>query len=535
MYNASWCTCGHAMRRAAWTSAGRRRLVANAVIKAEKAMGVLNFIRTIFGYPDEPTHDYVASPLTFAELDIERMKRRMRLEEEGQTHGMRNEPATDSPSLDDIEQRIITTVESEKRLAYEKFRDHLKTYGDRIASLGFQTRFTQALAAVDNAISDFKAQVHVGADLLFHLRRAVVSIEDEIERFRQEHHLQRMPQYPQSLKLRWGFILLLLLIECILNGTFLARGHELGLLGGITEAFVIALMNIVIGLIAGRKIVPQILHRMLWRKLLGFFGIILYVVWLLGFNLCVAHYRYALSGEQPEQAPQLAVATLLAHPLGIVDIQAWLLFALGCLFSIGAAVDGWSMNDPYPGYGALARRQEEFMEDYAAQKQELMAELKDIRNAALENMELSADGIERRQAEYHTILEGRARIRNNFLQYLQYLEQCGNDLLATYRAANRGARSTAPPCHFSQPWAISRLSDPAFGEEGYIRNLELEAGVGSFFDQWQEKRQRVHAEYDIAVAEYTRIDELTREVMRDGKLQTPTEAADAKQIRNRAD
>src|SRR5437016_9989431 len=110
-------------------------------------MGLLTFIRAIFGYPDEPSHDYIASTLSFPELDIERMKRRMGLEEQGQHRGARNEPAPDSQTLDDLEQRIMTTIESEKHLAYEKFVNHLKTYGDRIASLGFQTRFTQALAA----------------------------------------------------------------------------------------------------------------------------------------------------------------------------------------------------------------------------------------------------------------------------------------------------------------------------------------------------------------------------------------------------
>src|SRR5207249_2085943 len=150
-------------------------------------------------------------------------------------------------SLDDIEQRIITAIETEKQLAYETFVNHLETYGDRISSLGFQTRFAQAVAAADSAISDFKAQVHIGTDLLFQLRRDVVFIEEEIKRFQHKHGLQRMARYPRSWTLRGGVILVLLVAEGVLNGTFLALGHILGLVGGIGEALVIAVLNIGVG------------------------------------------------------------------------------------------------------------------------------------------------------------------------------------------------------------------------------------------------------------------------------------------------
>ena len=481
-------------------------------------MGLRHFIRTILGSDVTLPHDYVASTLAFPELDVAQMQRRLHLADEGKRRGTGDEPATESVTLDDVEQRIITTIESEKRLAYETFRAHLKTYGDRLASLGFQTRFTQALATADGALSDLKAKVHIGVDILFQLRRDLVHIEDDLARFRHEHHLQRLPRYPPSRLWRWGVILLLFGLEGGLNGTFLARGHELGLLGGISEALAIAAINILYGLAVGWQVAPRMVHRRPLWKLVGVGGIVLYVGVMGGFNLAVAHYRTALAGEHPEQAPQHAWASLLAQPVGIEDMHAWFLFALGCMFSLGAALDGWSMDDPYPGYGRLARAQAELIDTYTEQKQEQMGELEAIRNDALERMAAATSGIERHRAEYWAILEGRACFTHAFRLHLDHLEQCGRDLLATYREANRRARQTLPPPHFAQQWDMPRPAEPAFGLAGDLGDPDLEGEIGRVFAQLHEKRQGIHTQYEQAMAEYQRIDELTPEVVRHGRL-----------------
>jgi hypothetical protein len=292
----------------------------------------------------------------------------------------------------------------------------------------------------------------------------------------------------------------------------------------------IAAFNIGTGLAVGWKVAPWVLHRkLLWRGL-GVVGVLLYMGVMLGFNLAVAHYRYALGGVQPEQAPQLAFAALFAHPLAIADMHAWFLFTLGCAFSLVAAGDGWSMDDPYPGYGGLARCQAELIEEYAAQKQQLMADLEAVRNAALEGMKSAAEEIDRRRAEYHGILEAKARLQRTFASHLDYLEQCGNDLLATYHEANRRARSTPPPHHFSHAWAMPRPPEPASGPERTLGDPVLEAEIGQFFDQLHVKRQRVHTGYEAAVSAYKRIDELTPEVVRDGQFHTSQEETAAGQI-----
>lgn len=55
-------------------------------------MGLLNWLRGIFGIGNIPPHDYVDSRLLFQELDVEGMQKRMHLVESGKSRGAQNVP-----------------------------------------------------------------------------------------------------------------------------------------------------------------------------------------------------------------------------------------------------------------------------------------------------------------------------------------------------------------------------------------------------------------------------------------------------------
>ncbi len=473
-----------------------------------------SLIRGIFGRPSGARHDYVVSPGLFMELDLERMKKRLNIKREAAYWGEQEIPPTTAKTFDDVEQRIVTAIEGEIKQSHQQYADHLKTYGDRIQSLDFQTKFTQIVAAADTAASDFKACVSQGTDLLFQQKRDIVLVEDEIEAFRKKHGLRRTAHIPRSKILLFGIVLLLLCVEALLNGNMLATGHELGLFGGVGEALLIAALNVwFLGVILGGASLRLSHHKNIAQKALGVSGLLSFAVLVLIFNLSVAHYRDALGGDNPEQAAYAALQSLYSTPLGIEDLRSWMLFMVGCMFSCAGAADGLKMDDPYPGYGKLARRQIEIQDEYVEQKQELMADLQDIRDQAIEKMETAASDIAHRRSEYRAIIEAKGKLAGVFKQHLIYLQQCANELLTSYRMTNRQARKTEPPIHFSQPWETSLPMSPEFEPTGDAGQLELEREIGLTFDELSQKRRKVHSGFDAAVLEYRRIEELTPEAL----------------------
>ena len=183
-----------------------------------------------------------------------------------------------------------------------------------------------------------------------------------------------------------GVLLAVFVFEVFLNGFFLAKGSELGYLGGAVEAFTFALLNVGGSFLIAVAGVRELNHRNLFRKLFGLLSLLCYVALALGLNLALAHYREA-SGSLVSDAGREVLLRLQASPLAIADVKSWLFFGLGILCSLIAFADAFLIFDPYPGYGTLEKRRTEAHEAYIRQKSDLVAKLLEIRNQAIEILE----------------------------------------------------------------------------------------------------------------------------------------------------
>jgi hypothetical protein len=202
---------------------------------------------------------------------------------------------------------------------------------------------------------------------LQNLREELVDSERSYQIFRRNHDLDRPAHYPDSRWLHIGLILLILIGESVLNGVMLARGSEFGLVGGVGSAFMIALVNVLmLGWGLGGAGLRLSHHRLIAPRTSGILILLLAVAGVLLFNLLVAHYCDALATADPSQAGLTAVARLRENPLGVADAQSWFLFVMGCCFAIAGAFDRLKMDDPYPGYGRIARHRQVMRDNFVS-------------------------------------------------------------------------------------------------------------------------------------------------------------------------
>jgi hypothetical protein len=471
-------------------------------------MGFLERLRRFFGSVDVPPHHYIDSGLYFPELDVERIRKRMNLVEEGKSRGLQDLPPAEADAFDEVENRIITEIQGEVRVCHEKAMSHIRSYGERLAALRIGTHLAQLVGSANAANTDFLASVDHGRDLLFQLRGDVIGVSDELREFQRENNLKRIPRYPLSRRWHWGVIAVLVLVEASLNGLMLARGLALGLLGGVSQALIIAVINVAAGLLAGRIGLPNISHRKPLRRIVGAVALLVWLCFAAMLNLAVAHYRAALGGENPERADVIAIQDFRTRPFVVPEVTGWLLLILGFSFSIVAAADGWRMDDPYPGYGALARRREEANEEYRTQKEQLMAELQQIRENAIKQMDIVAGEVEARSEHYRSIQQHRRHYVQLFTDHTRYLEQCANELLSTYREANRGSRKSSPPAHFATRWRLA-VTDLYAGPSAMEPTLQ--AQLDDTFNELAASRQRIDQAFQSALSEFERLEELSLE------------------------
>jgi hypothetical protein len=475
------------------------------------ALAVSSALARLVGGLKREQHDYRASLEVFPALNIGKLAADLAVGRLGAERGAEEAPVSDSAVLDDVEGRIVERVEAEKNSAHGVFLDELHLYKERLSGLDFEGRFATIRQAAPAAVSEFRAEAAQGRDELHSLRRHLRDVEAERDDFRRRHRLTRAARWAAggNLTLKIGILLSLFVFEVFLNGFFLAKGSELGYVGGAAEALTFALLNIGVSFLAGAVGVRELNHRNYMRKVFGLLALICYLAIAVGLNLTLAHYREA-AGSFVSDAGQAVLVRLRTAPLAITDVKSWLFFSIGMLCSLIAFGDSYLIFDPYPGYGMLEKRRAAAYEAYIQRKNELIAALLAIRDQAIEILEEANRDLSVRRSEYDAILESRTRLVRLFEAHQAHLDRTANALLSTYREANRRSRKTPPPPRFAVPYALEKISTehellPISARDDLRRSIAESQAV--LVDQVAA----IHEEFERAFATYREIDDLVEE------------------------
>jgi hypothetical protein len=343
------------------------------------------------------------------------------------------------------------------------------------------------------------------------LRRHLRDLELEHDAFRRRHNLQRAAHWASggNLTVKIGVLLVLFVFEVFLNGFFLAKGSDLGYLGGAAEAFTFALMNIGVAFLIAVVGVRELNHRNVFRKLFGLVALIGYLALMIAINLSLAHYREVSAAMIADAGPEV-LRRLQTAPLGLVDFKSWLLFGLGIFCSLVAFVDSFLIFDPYPGYASLEKRRAGAHDAYIRRKNDLIARLLDIRDNAIEILEEANRDLSIRRAEHDAILESRARVARLFSAHQAHLDRAVNTLLAVYREANKGLRRTPPPRRFSVPYGLEKFPVEQDLLETSARD-DLRRSIAESQGILTGQVEAIHAEFEQAFATYREIDNFIEE------------------------
>jgi uncharacterized protein YukE len=201
---------------------------------------------------------------------------------------------------------------------------------------------------------------------------------------------------------------------------------------------------------------------------------------------------------------------LLTAPYALTDINSWVFFSIGLIFSLIAMADGLMFFDPYMGYAGLERRWVEATKQFASARSELIERLRDIREDATEVMNEAARDLSVRRSEYDSLLQGRGRLAQRFSQHQNQIEQAGRALLEIYREANRRARATPAPDYFAKAYAMDRIvysgGDPDPSARENLRKM-----IADTQELLTRQIKAIHEAFDSAVRTYREIDELLPE------------------------
>jgi hypothetical protein len=400
--------------------------------------------------------------LVFKQFTVNALSDDLNVRHMGIDDGEKNHPDQSDPDINSSQQKILQRCESIVHDAANTTTEFIERAKNRRNEIENEHPVTRTEGLPDNArleiekvIQGQRAQIKRRFDEYQRELRA-------LRAYKAIHQLAAPANYPESHVLHWAFIFALMVMEAIANAYFFAQGSDLGLLGGVIQAFLISGVNVGVALFIGVVILPNLnlkigILREARSKIifsLALLAVLLYLPLVIAFNLLVAHFRDQLEITPFDafNAAMAAVESFWNAPFGISNVDSWLLFGVGLLFAAIALLKGYTADDRNPGYGKLDRRFHQAESVYNAEEKKLI----DAVNAKFThfNSEVGTQiGHSNNLAkEYVKTVEGSRAAIEAYQRYRSGIEGIYRTLIKVYQASNMEVRTQLAPSYFeAQP------------------------------------------------------------------------------------
>jgi len=256
--------------------------------------------------------------------------------------------------------------------------------------------------------------------------------------------------------LRILIILIMIISETYFNGTYLAKGSTQGLIGGIFEAASFALLNIGFSIIITIYVIKQMARGEFLWKLVGLIGVIAWLCVVIAINLWLAHFREVASLSLFDSGNDV-LERILANPLGLKEMESWMLFSIGALFATITLVDVITFSDIFPGYTKVQQKWDKEQEEYKAEFDALLEELDETKEDYNDKLKEIGGSLTARQRELDNILSGRNRLASLYTAHHEQLQISANSLFSYYYEANRAARTEPVPDRFNKRYPVAKM------------------------------------------------------------------------------
>lgn len=414
------------------------------------------FARLLRRYPPSP------SPLPPTRTPYFDLTDRVDIVRHARAAGVQNLPHTDAVTPDDVECAIEHEFENRHQLSIESTRGDLRAIVEEFAKLedliptesDLEAVPAQAAAAIERMLAEDQTLEHA---------RRLYQERLRIERaFRRRHRLDREPRYPESKPLHLAAVGILVSVESVLNAGFFASMSPIGLAGGLSVAVGISLVNAVCGVGAGYIALRHLHHPRAAVRVVAVAGTAVFVLATVLFNLAVAHLRD--SGVPGPGATASILSATLSQPFALSPL-GFGLFLLGLAAAAIAAGHGYTLDDPFPGFGEVVRARLEAAEKLKAAHERLRSRV--LAEVASVLARCSALMLQAKEhlASLRGLVVQAARRTGRYDSERLHDERWARVLLRRYRSENVSVRTAPAPSYFEDyPSFPSELEGDAVAE-----------------------------------------------------------------------
>lgn len=370
-----------------------------------------------------------------------------------------NLPATSSKSMDANELTFVQQLTQAATAATMTLNGSLADIAKGITTIDVEAEKAELDNAVNKIEAELKKEYESQAEELEELRREAEVRQDDVDKFKKENRLMREASYKESYIMTFAMILGALVIETGLNSSLLADASNFGLFGGASQAIIISVINISLGLVLGMGAWPKTNHIDKTQSSLGYIAMILGGAAVLVFNLLIGHYREVLIVD-PDGSGIAAVKQFTDGMFNLTEIESIFLVAIGLLVAGFSFWKGMTQNDSYPGYTHVSKQRDQAQERLYDAKDEALEELNAINAQCEEGLQKLLRKVTVDFSRCTTLVSTFDQQQELYESYIADLAQTGEIAVSRYRQVNRSNRGDDAPAYFDKEISINFKQKP---------------------------------------------------------------------------
>jgi hypothetical protein len=380
--------------------------------------------------------------------NIDEVIDKLKIREDAAISAQNELPATNSKQPDAHENRIELFFQQRIQKLNREANEKIVTYNMRRDNIDIDSDY-QKLKNLSKNIEQKANNLNQQFKLdLSDLDNTKKQFGHEMAAFKQIHRLVRSAEYPESKILYASLIVACLLVESVFNGTFLAKGSALGLLGGVSNAIGFACLNIFPAIIIGSFILPLKNHIKNSLKVISYSLQVVYFSYLFCINYFIANYREQME-LMSSDAFKGAIDSMKVLNVPM-NLHSALLFFLGITFSLFIVYKGYHSDDKYPGYGRIDRNLKKAVDEYNQCRDDIIQDLDKLKKESLtERTELTSK-ITADIDDIKFLYELKKVLVQKYGSVAQFLKDSCKVAVKMYRDTNLGIRNTDPPAYFQK-------------------------------------------------------------------------------------
>jgi hypothetical protein len=396
----------------------------------------------------------------FPPVDAEEMAQGLDLYVRAAETGQRGDPPRTAKLPDEIETEIGTVIERVAGEAVQAYSAQLAQHDAQIRrtfltdaeGLELEASCRILVEELDGPIRDTQAR------LMGFWRERVEPVQAEFEDFRTRNALERPPKLVSGGEktIRLLILAALTVLGVVVHGLFLGGPSD-----RMLRSVLWSLFNVGAAIGYARLGFPGLVGRGFRSKLSGVVATSVFVSWTLGVNLLAAHHREVWVANEGNAAVGDLWNHLSIGPFAVDASLSWLLATLGLAWSTMAALAAVGLDDVYPGYGAIGRRQAAAHEEYRIETAICSEVLADLQKAADADLRATMEAVQGREQESTTAAAARTQFYLEYLEVLDQLASAYDQLCSRYREINSAVRDGKVPAYFKREVKRPKyLADP---------------------------------------------------------------------------